>query len=479
MPVTGPLLEGYDASGDEAIADGGAIRPDYGGIIATLQALGPQGLRARETTRDDEQRSHGVTFGVPGDASTRLFPVDLVPRVLPAEQWTYLCAGLVQRARALDAFVQDVYGERAAVRDGVIPAWIVDSSPGLRATGALMRRQSVRTHVSGMDLVRDVGGWRVLEDNLRIPSGIGYAVQNRRLMETVMGELTSPATVLPVDGVAGLLRETLEAAAPKGSADDGPSVALLSTGPTDPAWFEHHMLAEEMGIPLVQSTDLIVMDGEVGLHRDGARTPVDVLYLRIDEETLLHSTGGDGRPLGNALLDAVDAGTVALVNALGNGVGDDKAVYTYVGDLVEYYLGEKQLLADVPTYLCGEPEQLDDVLLRLADLVVKPVDGYGGEGVVIGPDATEEQLAATELQIRAAPHRWIAQELVDLSTLPTFDGAALVPRHVDLRAFVLMGARVQVLPVALTRVAPANSRIVNSSRGGGSKDTWILTGPAD
>jgi len=383
----------------------------------------------------------------------------------------------VQRARALDAFVHDVYSERAAVRDGVIPAWVVDSAPGLRPTGAVMRRQPVRTHVCGVDLVRDGRGWRVLEDNLRIPSGMGYAMQNRRLMDRVIGEMTSPAPVLAVDGAAQLLRETLRAAAPAAAADTDPSVALLSTGPTDPAWFEHRMLAEEMDIPLVHSTDLTVTDGDVELHRDGARTRVDVLYLRIDEETLLHATGANGRPLGAALLEAVDGGTVALANAPGNGVGDDKAVYTYVGALVEYYLGEKPLLSDVTTYLCGRPEHLTDVLPRLPDLVMKPVDGYGGQGVVIGPDATEEQLAATERQIRAAPHRWIAQELVDLSTMPTFDGAQLVPRHVDLRAFVLMGEQVKVAPVALTRVAPAHSRIVNSSRGGGSKDTWVLAGP--
>jgi carboxylate-amine ligase len=479
VALAGRLLERYDARCDEAIAGDGAVRPGYEGIVAAAQALGPPGLRAREQARDEEQRSRGVTFGVPGEASTRLFPVDLVPRVIAAEQWALLCSGLMQRAQALDAFIRDIYSDRAAVHDGIIPEWVVDGSPGLRATGALMTRQAARTHVCGMDLVRDDSGWRVLEDNLRIPSGMGYAIQNRRLMERVIGEMTSPAPVLAVDGTAQLLRQTLEAAAPPACGDAAPSLALLSTGSTDPAWFEHRMLAEEMGIPLVQSTDLIVTDGEVGLQRDGARTRIDVLYLRIDEETLLHATGGNGRPLGADLLEAVDGGTVTLANAPGNGVGDDKAVYTYVGAFVEYYLGEKPLLADVPTYLCGIPEHLTDVLTRLADLVIKPVDGYGGQGVVIGPDATEEQLAATERQVRAAPHRWIAQELVELSTMPTFDGAALVPRHVDLRAFVLMGEHVQVAPVALTRVAPAHSRIVNSSRGGGSKDTWVLAGPTD
>ncbi|MCU1353718.1 MAG: hypothetical protein JWM05_2927, partial [Acidimicrobiales bacterium] len=210
----------------------------------------------------------------------------------------------------------------------------------------------------------------------------------------------------------------------------------------------------------------------------GTRARIDILYLRIAEETLIHATGADGRPLGPALLRAVDQGTLALANAPGNGVGDDKAVYAYVGALIEYYLGETQLLADVSTYLCGDPEQLAVALPRLAELVVKPVDGYGGEGVLIGPHATDEEVAATERQVRAAPHRWIAQEMVALSTLPTFDGSALVPRHVDLRAFVLTADEPRVLPVALTRVAPAGSLIVNSSRGGGSKDTWLLAEPA-
>ncbi len=479
-PTSAGLLTGYRSiTGDEAISPDGSVRPGYAGIVTALQRLGATGLRARERARDEEQRSRGVTFGVPGEASTRLFPVDLVPRVIAAQEWATLCAGLVQRARALDAFLHDVYGERAAVRDGVVPAWVVDGAPGLRPTGALLRRQPVRAHISGMDLVHDMAnGWRVLEDNLRVPSGLGYAVQNRRLTGSVLPELPMPEEVLGVEHVAGLLRETLEAAAPPAAGDRGPAVALLSSGPADPAWFEHRMLAEQMGVAVVQGSDLVVDDGVVCVHRSGVLSRVDVLYLRLDEETLLHATAGDGRPLGPALLGAVDHGTVALANAPGNGVGDDKAVYAYVGALVSYYLGEKPLLADVPTYLCGDREQCDVALRRLSELVVKPVDGYGGQGVLIGPHATEEELAATARQVRTAPHRWIAQEMVDLSTLPCFDGTSLVSRHVDLRAFVLMGVTTQVAPVVLTRVAPEGSLVVNSSRGGGSKDTWLLADPS-
>jgi carboxylate-amine ligase len=403
-----------------------------------------------------------------------LFPVDLVPRVIAADVWTRLKAGLTQRVRVLDAFLHDVYGERVALRDGVVPEWVVDGAPGLRATGVLARRQPVRAHVAGVDLVSDGTDWYVLEDNLRVPSGMGYAIQNRRLTETVIPELSKPSTVLAVDGVARSLRETLEAAAPPAAADRGPSLVLLSSGPSDAAWFEHRMLAEEMGVPVALPTDLAVRDDEVVLHRDGGRSRVDVLYLRIDEETLLHATGHDGRPLGAPLLAAIDRGTLAVANAPGNGVADDKALYAYVGALTEYYLGERPLLSAVPTYLCGDPDHREHVLSRMGELVVKPVDGYGGQGVLIGPRATDEQIEATARQLRAAPHRWIAQEVVGLSTLPCFDGHALAPRHVDLRAFVFSGERVHVPPVVLTRVAPEGSMIVNSSRGGGSKDTWLL-----
>lgn len=474
-----PLLVAYDAPGDEAVTSTGCIHPPYEHVLSALERLGPGGLLVRERRRDEEQRSRGVTFGVPGEASTRLFPVDLVPRVITARKWSQLSAGLVQRARALDAFLHDVYGERAVVADGIIPSWVVDAAPGLQSSGVLARRQPVRAHVAGTDLVYDGSGtWFVLEDNLRVPSGMGYAVQNRRLGDGVMPELPKPPGVLAADGAVGALRETLEEAAPPATGDRGPQVVVLSSGPGDSAWFEHNMLAEEMGIPVAQCGELAVTDGEVRLHRHGLRTRVDVLYLRIGEETLLHAVGADGRPLSAALLAAVDAGTLALANAPGNGVADDKAVYAFVGDLIEYYLGERPLLATVPTYLCGEPEQCRHVLARMDELVVKPVDGYGGEGVLIGPRATAEQIAATARQVRAAPHRWIAQDVVSLSTLPCFDGDTLVPRHVDLRAFVLTGARVQVVPVALTRVAPQGSMIVNSSRGGGSKDTWLLGDPA-
>ncbi len=463
----------YSQVGDEAFP-GGDVTPAYAGILNVLTALGSAGLRRREDVRDDEQRSRGITFSVAGEAATRLFPFDLVPRLVPASDWSSLRTGLVQRVRALDLFIQDVYGDRQVVSDGIIPEWVIDGSPELRPSGALVSHEGVRAQVAGVDLVRDADGtWCVLEDNLRVPSGIAYAMQNRRLTQAVLPELPEPDGLLSIEGTPQLLKRALiESARP--AAGDDPKIVVLSQGPDDSAWFEHRMLAEEMGVPVVRSTELFVDGARVFRLRDGKRYGVDVIYLRMGEDSLVHSPGADGMPLGPSLIAALHADTVVLANALGNGIGDDKAVYAYVPKLIEYYLGEKPLLADVPTYLCGIAEQRAEVLDRLDQLVCKPVDGYGGDRIVIGPHASPDELSAVRRQIRTAPHRWVAQEVVQLSTHPVFDGHQLGPRHVDLRAFVFTGAESVVAPAALTRVAPAGSMIVNSSRGGGSKDTWLL-----
>jgi carboxylate-amine ligase len=465
--------------GDEVVgADGTLQTAAYQPVIDMIERMGSQGLRTRERQCNAEQRAEGMTFRVGGEARPRLFPFDVIPRIVLADQWAVLRTGLIQRARALDAFLHDLYGQRAIVADGVIPSWVIDRSPGLLPLAALID-QPVRTHVSGMDLVHDgAGGWHVLEDNLRVPSGLGYAVANRRLSNHIWPDLEVPGDVLAVDGVTDVLRSTLMASAPPATTTSDPFVALLSEGPLDSAWYEHQLLAEEMDVPLVRTSELVVRDRVVYLRRHGARRRVDVLYLRIGEDDLVHASGADGRPLGPSLLSAVASGTVTLANAPGNGIGDDKAVYAFVPDMIRYYLGETPELAHVPTYLCGEPEQCRQVLDRIDELVVKPVDGYGGKGVVIGPHATDEEIVALRRQIRTAPHRWIAQETMRLSTHPVFDGARLVPRHIDLRAFVLLGDHADVVPAALTRVAPQGSLIVNSSRGGGAKDTWILSANA-
>ena len=463
-----PMLNGYDASGDEAIVFDGSARGPYELVMTALDHLGPEGLRVREERRDEVQRQLGMTFHVVGDGNgedeDRLFPVDLVPRVVSAEDWTFLRTGLVQRVRALEAFLQDAYGERAAVRDGVIPAWAVDESPGLHPAGRLVPPGVVRCAVAGIDLVSDgAGRWSVLEDNLRVPSGIGYAMANRWLAGRVLPELVLASHAPAPARAVSVLRTALAASAPE--------VALITIGPSDSAYFEHRLLADEMGVPLVTPADLTA-------SADGVRTAggrrLRVLYRRIDEEELFGAADAGGRPLGPGLLEAVEKGTVVLANAPGNGIGDDKSLYAFVPDLIKYYLGEKALLANVPTYLCRDPARRAEVLDRLDELVVKPVDGYGGQGVVIGPDASRSELEEVRERILAEPERWIAQETVKLSTHPTLADGRLEPRAVDLRAFVCVGTEPVIVPIALTRVAPRGSRIVNSSQGGGSKDTWLM-----
>ncbi|UGQ13669.1 carboxylate--amine ligase/circularly permuted type 2 ATP-grasp protein [Yinghuangia sp. ASG 101] len=476
------LFEAYTAPADEAVAPDGRVRPDYVGTIAALTRLGAARLRVRARARDETQRRQGTLFRPEGADEPRLFPYDLFPRIVRGDDWALLRGGLAQRVAALEAFLHDVHGERLVIRDRVVPPWVVDGAPGLRDTGARLPADTVRITLGATDLVRDgsgTDGWLVLEDNLRAPSGIAYALAARRLAAAALPEMlpgTRPGDrILTPDQVPSLLKSALVAAAPRRSERD-PAVALLSDGPDSPAWYEHKLLADEMAVPLVTPSDLRIVDGRVVAMggRYGAY-PVDVLYRRIDEDRLLAATGADRRPLGPPLLDAVRSGTVAIANALGNGVADDKVLYAFVPSLIEYYLGERPLLRSVPTYLCGDPDDRAYVLDHLGELVVKPVDGHGGTGVVIGPDATEAELKQARVEITAAPRRWVAQETVTLSTHPTFTGERFEPRAVDLRTFVCHSSGgPAVLPVALTRSAPSRSLLVHALRGGGAKDTWIM-----
>jgi glutamate---cysteine ligase / carboxylate-amine ligase len=485
IPATPALLEGYlgvdrlganrlsaskrSASYDESVGTDGRVLPHYGWMFRALDRLGARGMTAAISALHTEQRARGVTFRVADDAPDRLLPLDLVPRIVTAEDWSTLTAGLIQRVRALEAFLHDAYRRQEIIRDGVMPASVITSAPGWSRTGELYSQYTVRAAVSGIDLVRDSAeGWLVLEDNLRVPSGMGYAIVSRRLVRSVLPDLEPPAGVVPLEGVPGLLRKTLLAAAALENGDD--AIALLSAGPIDSAFYEHRLLAEQMAVPLVTPGDLTITDS--GVYANGQR--LRVLYRRLDEQTLLDATGADGRPIGPAICAAVAEGRVGLLNAMGNGVADDKRVYAYVPDMITYYLGEQALLANVPTYPCADPHHLAKVLDRLNELVLKPVDGYGGHGIVIGADADRSELAELADSIRAKPEDWVAQDLVSLSTHPTFAGDRLEPRAIDLRAFVLLGERAEVVPAALTRVAPNGSMIVNSARGGGAKDTWIL-----
>jgi glutamate---cysteine ligase / carboxylate-amine ligase len=474
----GDLEDSYD----EAVDTDGRARRHYRTVLDTIAQLGVAQLRSREAGIEQEQRADKITFRVTGQSSAQLFPVDLVPRMVTAQEWGQLSDGLAQRARALDAFLRDVYFEQAIVADGIIGVQALDRAPGFRSTGRLAG-DMVRAHISGTDLVCDrAGRWMVLEDNLRVPSGLAYAIVNHRLLGKHIPELRPPDTIEDAARAPEMLLETLRAAAPARAPGD-PTVAMLSAGWKDSAWFEHTFLAEEMDVPLVQPADLTVSDGKLVQHIGSHVRRIDVVYARMDEDMLLSSTGYDGAPLRPGLLAAIADGHLTIANALANGVADDKAIYAYVPAIIEYYLGEKPKLAQVPTWICAERDQRDFVLANLGDLVVKPIDGLGGSGVLIGPEASDAALDARRRELETQPERFIAQESVNLSTHPTFDGDGLYPHHVDLRAFVHLrsgasgSVSAHVMPAALTRVASRGSRIVNSSSGGGSKCTWILSKP--
>jgi glutamate---cysteine ligase / carboxylate-amine ligase len=467
------------ASYDEAVG-GGLPRRRYTKVLETMASLGAAALRSRDAGIEQERLADDITFRVTGQDRAQVFPLDLVPRVVAADEWAQLTTGLGQRARALDAFLRDIYSNQEILADGIIGMQALDRAPGFRSTGRLAAN-AVRVHISGTDLVCDDDGhWLVLEDNLRVPSGVAYAIVNRRLLSKYLPELQPPEALADVDSAPQMLLDTLSAAAPPHATDE-PAVVLLSAGWEDSAWFEHRFLTEEMGVPMVQPSDLSVREGRLVRHIGAGTRPVDVVYARMDEDMLLSSTGHDGVPLRPGLLDAIANGNLTIANALGNGVADDKAVYTYVPAMIEYYLGEKPLLPQVPTWVCAERAQRDYVLAHLSQLVVKPIDGLGGNGVLIGPEATDAALEARRRELMLQPERFIAQQMVALSTHPTFDGDGMYPHHVDLRAFVHLRSRpggsvsADVAPAALTRVASRGSRIVNSSAGGGSKDTWILT----
>lgn len=469
------LARGYRPPAfDEALLSDGQPRPSHAPLLQVLSELGPDELRARASLLAQKTREAGVLFRPTDAKEAQAFPIDIAPRVLSGEEWSRLEGGTAQRARALDAFLRDVYGPGAIIKDGILPSWLVDAAPGRRDAGRLFPAAARRTQVSGFDIVRDGDGrWLVLEDNVRVPSGVAYAMQSRRLLRDVFPEFASLQELLDVEQVPGLLKRTLQESLPPNAGDGEPSLLLLSEGSNDSASFEHRMLAEAMGIPIAVPNELLV-EGDVLYHvtaRDRRR--VDVVYLRMDDSLSLRR-GRDGRIIGPELLRAVQAGNLALANALGNGVADDKAVYDYVPKLIEYYLGEHPLLEQVKTFHCADPEQQAHVLAHLEELVVKPVDGYGGLGVVIGPRASDEELASARELIEQQPSRWIAQETVSLSTHPTFSHGSFEPRHIDLRVFVYYGKDPVVVPAALTRVAAAGSLVVNSSRGGGAKDTWLL-----
>jgi carboxylate-amine ligase len=466
----GPVLRRYRArAGDEAIGAGSVPRPAYRGVLDVVSTLSSDEVTRRFELRDTWLTEQGVTFRVDGEE--RLFGVDLVPRVIIGHEWHELGAGLVQRARALESFLRDVYGEQRALADGVVPRDAVLDCPGYRPEAARLPGDAVRAPVMGFDIVRtEYGGWRVLEDNVRSPSGLGYAIAARQLLDAVMPDLPRPPDLANPASAYELLRSTLLA-----RAEPGTFAALLSSGPASSAWFEHCRLAEGSGLLLVGADDLDVAGSRV-VHRTGGR-PIGCLYLRIDGE-LADLTDVDGRPVGAEVLDVAAEGAVVLANAPGNGVADDKAMYAAVPELIGYYLDERPLLESVPTYRPVDEVERRAVLERIGELVTKPVDGFGGRGVLIGPVATAAEVARRRAELARDPASWVAQEVVPLSSAPALAADGLHPRLIDLRAFVLLtGTHAEdcrLADVGLTRVAAPGSLVVNSSQGGGAKDTWIV-----
>ncbi|MBN8881769.1 MAG: circularly permuted type 2 ATP-grasp protein [Salana multivorans] len=470
---------GADGHGGEAVDRATGVREPYRELIAALELFDDEEVRARTEALASSYLAQGVTFDVGGEE--RPFPLDVVPRVVSADDWSYVQSGVAQRVRALEAFLADVYGARTAVHDGVIPASLISSSTHFhRQAAGVTGPNGVRIHVAGIDIIRDEGGvWRVLEDNVRVPSGVSYVLSNRRAIAQTLPELFTSLRVRPVADYPERLLQTLRAAAPRGVSD--PTVVVLTPGVFNSAYYEHSLLARLMGVELVEGRDLFCSGGRVWMHTTVGPTRVDVIYRRVDDEFLDPLSFRPDSVLGApGLMLAARLGNVTIANAVGNGVADDKLVYTYVPDLIRYYLGEEPILPNVDTWRLEEPEALAEVLDRLDEVVVKPVDGSGGKGIVVGPDASRAQLEALRTTLLADPRGWIAQPVVMLSTSPTLVEDGFRPRHCDLRPFAINdGEDVWVLPGGLTRVAlPEGQLVVNSSQGGGSKDTWVIDAPS-
>ncbi|MEZ0492052.1 circularly permuted type 2 ATP-grasp protein [Kineococcus sp. TBRC 1896] len=483
----GDVFEGYQDSptgaaggraADEMFDGEGRPRPEWQALAATLADLPAAELHARADQLASTFLDRGVTFDYAGEE--RPFPLDVVPRIIDAAQWARVEKGVAQRVRVLEAFLADVYGPMQVVEDGVVPRRVITSSSHFhRAAVGVEVAGGVRIHVAGIDLVRDEhGDFRVLEDNVRVPSGVSYVLENRQALTQVLPEALQAHRVQPVADYPQNLLTALRAAAPSGI--DDPVVVVLTPGVYNSAYFEHSLLARAMGVELVEGRDLVCRGNRVYMRTTSGDRRVDVVYRRVDDDFLDPLHFRRDSVLGCAgILNAARAGGVSIANAVGNGVADDKLVYTYVPELTKYYLGEELVLDNVPTYRFEIPDERAEAMDRLGELVVKPVDGSGGKGLVVCPDASPEQVEDLRRRVLADPRGWIAQPVVALSTVPTLAGTQMRPRHVDLRPFAVNDGRsVRVLRGGLTRVAlREGSLVVNSSQGGGSKDTWVLAGP--
>ena len=473
------MLQSYPAVDhfDELYDESGA--PRHPRFAKQFDDITSSELALRQQAAESQMFDRGVTFAVYGDdrGIEKIWPFDILPRVIDGTEWKTIDSGLKQRIRALNLFIDDIYHEQKIIRDGVVPEELI-------ATAKTFRREciglkppgGVWTHITGTDLIRHSDGKvYVLEDNLRCPSGVSYVLENRESMKRTLPEVFHDMAVRPIDDYPERLLATLVETAPRQVAT--PLAVVLTPGPYNSAYFEHTFLAQQMGIQLVIGSDLFVEDDYVYMHTTMGPQRVDVIYRRIDDDFLDPKCFRTDSMLGvPGLIDVYRAGNVTLANAPGTGIADDKAIYAYVPKIVRYYLGEDATIPNVPTWLCSDPKQCDHVLKNLGELVVKPTNESGGYGILMGPTSTAAEREECAAAIRANPRNWIAQPMLSLSTVPTLIGEDLEGRHVDLRPFILYGQDVFVLPGGLTRVAlKKGNMIVNSSQGGGSKDTWVLS----
>jgi uncharacterized circularly permuted ATP-grasp superfamily protein len=471
---------------DEMRTASGGVREQYASYAKWLGRQAGEAMHARRAEAEMIFRRVGITFAVygakdeDGAGTERLIPFDLIPRVIPGPEWQQLEAGLRQRVTALQRFVKDVYHGQEILKAGVVPAEMVLKNSQFRPEMmGVAVPGDVYSHVSGIDIVRaghadGSGHYYVLEDNLRVPSGVSYMLENRKMMMRLFPELFALNRVAPVAHYPDLLLETLRTVAPAGVNE--PTVVVLTPGMYNSAYFEHTFLAQQMGVELVEGQDLFVRDGFTYMRTTQGPRRVDVIYRRVDDDFLDPRAFRPDSTLGCAgLLDVVRAGNITLANAIGTGIADDKSIYPYVPKMVEFYLGEKPILNNVPTWLCREEGDLRYVLDHLHELVVKEVHGAGGYGMLVGPAATKAEIEAFRAVLKANAANYIAQPTLALSTCPTFVDRGIAPRHIDLRPYVLSGKTVQTVPGGLTRVAlKEGSLVVNSSQGGGTKDTWVL-----
>ncbi|MBO9677881.1 MAG: circularly permuted type 2 ATP-grasp protein [Acidovorax sp.] len=466
--------------------DGSDIRPHYKRYGQWLALQSAQAMQARREEAEMIFRRVGITFAVygakdeNGAGTERLIPFDLIPRIIPAHEWARMQQGLVQRVTALNRFIHDVYHGQEILRAGVVPTDLILNNAQYRPEMAGVQvSRDLYAHIAGIDIVRapdakGEGVYYVLEDNLRVPSGVSYMLENRKMMMRLFPELFSLHRVAPVAHYPDMLLDTLRASAPPATAE--PTVVVLTPGMYNSAYFEHAFLAQQMGVELVEGQDLVVKDNFVYMRTTRGLQRVDVIYRRVDDDFLDPQVFRPTSTLGcTGLMAAYRAGNVAICNAVGTGVADDKSVYPYVPEMIRFYLGEEPILQNVPTWLCRKPDDLKYVLDHLEELVVKEVHGAGGYGMLIGPAATRAEIEDFRRALVANPSGYIAQPTLSLSSCPTFVESGIAPRHIDLRPFVLSGQKVQMVAGGLTRVAlQEGSLVVNSSQGGGTKDTWVL-----